>query len=100
MTIQFKIKKNIITKKASHLNTKNNCYTFLVDTNANRIDIKKNVEESFSVKVKAVNTVGFVNKVKKKYTNNGVIFKKTANLKKAYVYLENGEYLSFDNFIN
>lgn len=99
MPTPFKIKKNIITHKASKLNTGNNCYSFLVDVNANRIDIKKNIEESFAVKVKAVNTVRFVNKMKKKYTHNGIIFKKTANLKKAYVYLEKGEIISFNNFI-
>lgn len=95
----FRIKKNIITKKASRLNTENNCYSFVVDAKANRIEIKKNIEKSFSVKVKSVNTVCCIKKVTKKYTNNGVVFRKPANFKKAYVYLEKGEYISFDNFL-
>jgi large subunit ribosomal protein L23 len=99
MPVPFKIKKNLITKKTSNLNVKNNCYSFFVDNSANKIDIKKNIEESFDVKVKSVNTVVVMRKMKKKYTNNGMIVRNVTNMKKAYVYLQQGEHLDFNNFI-
>ena len=43
--------KPIITEKATSNSELSNCYTFLVDPNSNKIQIKKAVESYFSVDV-------------------------------------------------
>ena len=77
----FSLKKNLITKKIAKLN-KNNCYAFWVDKSANKIQIKKDIEESFSVKVKTIKTICVLSKMKKKYTNDGVVYQKPSDRKK------------------
>ena len=93
----FSLKKNLITKKIAKLN-KNNCYAFWVDKLANKIQIKKDIEESFSVKVKTIKTIRVLSKIKKKYTNDGVIYQKPLDKKKVYVFLQEGQMLNFENF--
>ena len=51
------IKKPIITEKSMLLVEENNTYTFSVDKRANKIQIKKAVEELFNVKVVKVNKI-------------------------------------------
>ena len=58
-------------------------YTFEVAKDANKIEIKKAVEEIFSVKVDSVNTMNVSGKVKRM----GVHVGKTASWKKAVVKL-------------
>lgn len=93
----FSLKKNLITKKIAKLN-KNNCYAFWVDKSANKIQIKKDIEESFSVKVKTIKTIRVLSKMKKKYTNDGVVYQKPSDKKKVYVFLQEGQTLNFENF--
>ncbi len=47
----------LVTEKAVNLAQEQNKYTFFVDKRANKIEIKKAVEEIFDVKVAAVNTM-------------------------------------------
>lgn len=61
--------------------------TFRVDCNARKEDIKKAVEEIFSVKVAAVRTVQYEGKMKRRGRQEG----RRANWKKAYVTLRKGE---------
>lgn len=61
--------------------------TFRVDKKANKIDIKKAVEEIFNVKVAQVRTIQYDGKVKKR----GRIEGRKASWKKAYVTLRKGE---------
>lgn len=93
----FSLKKNLITKKIAKLN-KNNCYAFWVDKLANKIQIKKDIEESFSVKVKTIKTIRVLSKIKKKYTDDGVVYQKPLDKKKVYVFLQEGQTLNFENF--
>ncbi len=58
-------------------------YTFKVAKNANKVEIKKAVEEIFKVKVESVNTVNMKSKPKRL----GVHFGKTSEWKKAIVTL-------------
>ena len=58
-------------------------YTFQVALNANKIEIKKAVEEVFGVKVKSVNTVNVNGKLKRQGKTQGY----TSDYKKAYVTL-------------
>ena len=61
-------------------------YTFEVPVSANKIEIKKAVEEVFGVKVAAVNTMRVMGKVKRMGRFEG----RRASWKKAIVTLEKG----------
>ena len=61
-------------------------YTFEVPVSANKIEIKKAVEEVFGVKVASVNTVRVMGKVKRMGRFEG----RRASWKKAIVTLEKG----------
>ena len=61
--------------------------TFKVDTKATKLDIKKAVEEIFSVKVASVRTIQYDGKVKRR----GRIEGRRPSWKKAYVTLRKGE---------
>ena len=61
--------------------------TFRVDRKADKIEIRKAVEEIFSVKVAKVRTVQYEGKMKKRGRHEG----RRPNWKKAYVTLKKGE---------
>ena len=61
-------------------------YVFEVDPRANKTQIKKAVEEVFGVKVKSVNTVRTLGKMKRQ----GVHIGRRPTVKKAYVQIEPG----------
>lgn len=67
----------------------NNQYTFLVDRNSNKIEIKKAVEVKFGVKVDHVNTTNYIGKA----ARVGKFFGKKSDFKKAVVTLSKGETL-------
>lgn len=79
--------KPIITEKSSSIIDKNIQYTFAVDVNANKIEIKKAVEEVFNVKVVAVRTINVHRKAKRVQRYEG--FKSA--YKKAIVRLAPGQ---------
>lgn len=58
-------------------------YSFKVDRNANKTEIKKAIEKIFDVKVEKTNTLNMTGKVKRMGRNEG----KRANWKKAIVTL-------------
>ena len=58
-------------------------YTFEVDVRANKIEIRYAVEEIFGVKVKSVNTMRTMGKMKRQGRTQG----RTPEVKKAYVQL-------------
>ena len=77
------IKKPVLTEKSyDHLPDKT--YTFEVDKNANKIEIKAAVEEVFGVKVDSVHTINSDGKKRRQ----GVHVGRTASSKKAYVKLK------------
>ena len=80
------IKRPIITEKSSGLVDKLQ-YTFEVAVDANKVEIKKAIEEIFNVKVEAVRTVNVHRKAKRLQRYEG--FK--AAYKKAIVRLEPGQ---------
>mgnify|MGYP003310105073 CR=1 FL=1 len=59
------LKKPVLTEKSLILLQEENKYTFDVDVNANKIEIKKAVEEIFKVKVVSVNTINVLPKRKR-----------------------------------
>ena len=90
--------KPIISEKATYLTDLRGQYSFLVDTKANKIQIKKAVEEAYGVKVANVRTMIYAPKVSMKYTKKGLQVGKTNKLKKAVIELQAGEVI--DVFAN
>ena len=76
------IRKPVITEKSMGAMSENK-YTFIVHMNANKVQIKKAVEEVFGVKVEKVQTVRTMGKTKRV----GVHVGKRADQKKAIVTL-------------
>lgn len=85
-TIYDIIKRPIITEKSSALAEKL-VYTFEVDVDANKVEIKKAIEEIFKVKVTEIHTVNVKRKAKRMGRYEG--FKPA--YKKAVVRLEKGQ---------
>ena len=76
----------VITEKAA-IQAEANVYTFKVAADANKIEIKKAIEEAFGVKVVKINTANTKAKDKRvgRYTG------KTQTYKKAYITLADGD---------
>ncbi|ASW74961.1 50S ribosomal protein L23 [Chryseobacterium piperi] len=83
--------KPVISEKANYLTDLRGAYSFLVDTKANKIQIKKAVEATYGVKVADVRTMIYAPKVSSKYTKKGLQVGKTNKLKKAIITLAEGE---------
>lgn len=94
--------KPVLTEKAMALADEGKdpkTYVFIVDRNANKIQIRKAIEERFGVNVKSVRTLIMPSKKKYRYTRTGVIEgKRPRAYKKAYVTLHPGETIDlFEN---
>ena len=87
--------KPVITEKMTILGEKLNRYGFLVDRNANKVEIKKAVEEMYGVKVSDVNTLNHHGKRKSRFTKAGVLAGRTNHTKKAIVTLTGGDKIDF-----
>lgn len=85
--------KPVISEKANYLTELRGAYSFLVDTKANKIQIKGAVEEAYGVKVADVRTMIYAPKVSAKHTKKGLQIGKTNKLKKAVITLQEGEVL-------
>ncbi len=68
---------------------------FIVSTEANKIEIRKAVEDMYGVKVVRVNTLNHPGKNKSRYTKAGLIEGRTSAYKKAIVTLAQGETIDF-----
>jgi len=85
------IKHPIVTEKANGLTEKFNRYQFAVDRRANKLEIKKAIEEFYSVTIENINTCVMPGKFKSRYTKAGFLNGKTSAYKKATVTLAEGE---------
>lgn len=86
MRAQDIIIKPVLTEK-SYATIGAKVYTFKVDNNANKIQIKKAVEEIFGVTVDSVRTVSVKGHKKAQNTKQGRTVGKTSDYKKAVVTL-------------
>lgn len=80
--------KPVITEKSLRLVNVDNTFTFVVQTTANKDQIKESIEKLFSVKVAAIRTV--VNQKEKKRTGKKRLSVTTGKTKKALVTLKEG----------
>ena len=87
--------KPIITEKATSNSELNNCYTFMVNIKANKIQIKKEVESIYGVSVNKVRTLNYGPLRKTKYTKTGIQNGKTNAKKKAVIQLDEGDTIDF-----
>ena len=85
------VKRPLITEKTSIQKEDHNQMTFEVDRNANRVEIKRAIENVFNVNVATVRTM----QVKGKTKRRGQIVGKRRNWKKAVVKLMPGERIDF-----
>jgi large subunit ribosomal protein L23 len=88
------LKRPLVTEKISALNEKGK-YGFIVDIEANKVEIKKAVEKQYGVNVEKVNTQTVMGKLKTRYTKAGVLSGRRPNYKKAIVTLAEGEVIDF-----
>ena len=88
--------KPLVTEKMTAISEKqNNKFGFIVLPDANKIEIKKEIEAKYNVNVVSVNTMKYAGKRKSRYTRTGVIKGKTKAFKKAVVTLAEGETIDF-----
>jgi len=83
--------KPIITEKATLDSELRNCFSFLVNTKANKVEIKKAVEAAYGVSVEKVRTINVRPDRNTRYTKTGIQHGKTNAIKKAIVQLAEGE---------
>jgi large subunit ribosomal protein L23 len=87
----------IITEKATNDSELRNRYSFVVNREANKIQIKDAVEERYNVTVEKVRTQISGSERKTKYTKKGVQRTKTNIKKKAIVDIQDGDSIDFYN---
>ena len=87
--------KPIVTEKLTVLGDKLNRYGFIVDRNANKLQVKTAVEQLYNVTVAEVNTLNYHGKRKSRYTKAGMLSGRKNHFKKAYVTLVNGDQIDF-----
>lgn len=81
----------IVTEKANADSEDNNRFAFEVAVEANKVEIKKAVEELYGVNVEKVRTSVMPGKKKSRFTKKGVISGSTGKYKKAVVEVRSGE---------
>ena len=87
--------KPIVTEKLTIQGEKLNRYGFIVDREANKLQIKAAVEQIYNVTVADVNTVNYHGKRKSRYTKAGMLTGRANHYKKAYVTLVGEEKIDF-----
>jgi len=77
------------------LTEKLNQYGFIVEKSANKLQIKKGIEELYGVTVDSINTIRYAGKLKTRFTRSGHLVGRTNSFKKAIVTLKDGEKIDF-----
>ena len=88
--------KPLVTEKQTKITEKNNNrYGFVVRPDADKLQIKKEVENLYKVSVIAVNTARYAGKRSSRYTKAGLVRGQKPAYKKAYVTLKDGDSIDF-----
>ncbi len=86
----------LVTEKMTQITDKrSNRYGFVVRPDANKLQIKEEVERLYNVTVVEVNTLLYMGKRSQRYTKAGLIRGKKSAFKKAIVTLKEGETIDF-----
>lgn len=70
-------------------------YGFVVLPTANKLEIKKEIETLYNVKVLDINTMRYAGKATTRYTRSGIISGRKPAYKKAIVTLKEGDTIDF-----
>lgn len=87
--------KPLVTEKMTGITEKFNRFGFIVRPEANKLEIKKEIESLYNVTVIDVNTARYAGKSKRRFTRSGVIDGRTNAYKKAVVTLKEGDTIDF-----
>lgn len=87
--------KPVITEKSGDMMDNLNQYVFVVDSKANKVEIKKAVEAQYNVTVDSVNTLVMPKKVRSRMTRAGLLRGRVSSFKKAVITLPKGEDINF-----
>lgn len=87
--------KPMLTEKSEHLSENMGKYSFIVNKKANKIEIKKAIEDMYQVNVASVNTAIMPSKTKSRNTKSGLIRGRISSYKKAIITLVEGEEIDF-----
>ncbi len=88
--------KPLVTEKQNSITEKDSTrYGFIVRPEADKLQIKKEVESLYNVKVVSVNTARYAGKRSSRYTKAGLIRGQKAAFKKAYITLKDGDTIDF-----
>ncbi|MCI6551434.1 MAG: 50S ribosomal protein L23 [Prevotella sp.] len=88
--------KPLVTEKMTKItDKKSNRFGFVVRPEANKLQIKEEVESLYNVKVIEVNTASYAGKRSARYTKAGLVKGKKAAFKKAIVTLKDGDTIDF-----
>ena len=83
--------KPVLSEKVNKQTEKFNRFTFIVDRKANKLEIKKAVEEFYGIQVENVNTLVMPSKAKSRNTKAGIVSGRKSAKKKAIVTIPKGE---------
>lgn len=83
--------KPLITEKITNLTTDKGIYGFLVNPDANKIQIARAIEQKFDVHVVNVRTINHPGKTKSQFRKSGKFEGRTSKFKKAIITLKKGE---------
>ena len=83
--------KPLVTEKMTGITEKLNQFGFIVRPEANKLQIKAEIEAMYNVTVVSVNTMKYAGKNKSRYTRSGLIHGRSNAFKKAVVTLKEGE---------
>jgi large subunit ribosomal protein L23 len=89
------ILKPLVTEKMTAITTKFNRFGFIVRPDANKLEIKKEVESLYNVTVISVNTIRYAGKTKSRFTKAGLLKGRANAYKKAIVTLKAGDTIDF-----
>lgn len=87
--------KPIITEKLTKAGEKQNRYGFVVYKQANKLEIKRDIEALYNVKVEKVWTQNYVGKIKTRNTRQGPVSGRVNFQKKAIVSLVGSDTIDF-----
>lgn len=87
--------KPVVTEKMTILGEKLNRYGMIVNRKADKLQIKKAVEDYYKVTVLSINTMNYRGKRKSRFTKAGLLSGRTNHYKKAIITLKEGDRIDF-----
>ncbi len=89
------LKKPLITEKSTAHSEKLGQFGFIVDKNATKPEIIKEIEALYSVNVTGISTMRYAGKAKSRFTKKGLFEGRKPAFKKAIVTLKDGQTIDF-----